>query len=277
MPNADDVRLTGIGSTIYWAGPMADGARLAVGIESTLVPTLGGGAVAIDTAPRTITEDGATTVRWTGSFVGLTLSGVVAPRSLDVTGSGANEVVYTSFRDGDGPQRFDLGGGNDALLSPDGRGGDGSRYVGGPGQDEIDLWGGKRLKVDLAARTWTARAAAGRFAGWEQTRVGADRLDLRGTARPDDLRFYACTATVIGRGGSDTLESYRTGDDGYLLGCDARKSHITIRGNRGRDTIKGSRGKDLLVGGRGRDVVVGNAGRDTCSGEKLKSCEITRR
>ena len=77
--------------------------------------------------------------------------------------------------------------------------------------------------------------------------------------------------------GGDTLESYRTGDDGYLLDCDARKSTIRIYGDGDNDTISGSRGKDLLVGGKGRDMIDGNANRDTCSGEKLRSCEIKRR
>jgi Ca2+-binding RTX toxin-like protein len=277
VPNPDDIRLTGLGSSVYWGGPMAAGARLEVGPSGTLAPRLGTGDVAIDAVAGTITEDGVVVLRWTGPFVRFTLSGTTAPRSLELTGSTRDEYVYTSFDEGDGPQRFDLGAGDDTLLSPDGMGGSGSRYVGGPGEDDIDLWAGKRLEVDLAARTWTSRAAAGRFAGWEAVRVGADRLELRGTKRADHLRFFACTATVSGRGGNDTLESYRTGDDGYLLSCDARRSDVTISGNDGRDTISGTRGKDLLVGGPGRDTVDGNANRDRCSGEKLKSCEIKLR
>ena len=278
VPNPDDVRLTGLGNSVYWSGPMAAGARLEVGPASELSPGLGTGDVVIDAAAGTLTEDGATTLRWTGEFVRFALSGVVAPRSLDLAGSERDEYVYTSFREGDGPQRFDLAGGDDTLLSPDGMGGDGSAYVGGAGDDDIDLWGGKRLAVDLGKRDWGSRVGEGRFAGWEQTRVGADRLELRGTKRDDHLRFYACTATVRGRGGNDTLESYRTGDDYYLLSCDdARTSDITVRGDGGRDTIKGSRGKDLLVGGPGHDTINGNANRDRCSGEKLRSCEIRLR
>ncbi len=99
---------------------------------------------------------------------------------------------------------------------------------------------------------------------------------ILGTKRADEIRFYACRATVRGLGGKDDIASYRTGEDGYLLDCDARKSQIRIYGDGGRDTIRGSRGKDLLVGGAGRDTINGNANRDTCSGEKLRSCEIKR-
>lgn len=142
VPNSDDIRLTGIGSKVHWAGLMTDAARLEVGIEGTLLPTLG--------------------------------SGAAAPRSLDITGSGTDEYVYTSFLEGHGRQRFDLGGGDDFLLSPDGMAGDGSTYVGGPGQDEIDLRGGKRLAVDLAARTWTSRQGGRDIRG----RGGSDTLEF---------------------------------------------------------------------------------------------------
>ncbi|RYB89367.1 hypothetical protein EUA06_15390 [Nocardioides glacieisoli] len=278
LPNSDDIRLTGLGNTVYWAGVMSAAGRLEVGPESTLTPRLGTGALAVDAAAGTLTEDDATMLRWTGPFVRFNLYGSKAPRSLDFAGSERDEVLYTSFDDFDGAQRFDLGAGDDTLLSSDGRGGDGSAYVGGAGADVIDLWGGKRLAVDLGRRTWTSQGDAGRIAGWEQVRVGADRLDLRGTKRADDLQFYACTATVAGRAGNDTLVANRTGDASYVLSCrDARKSDITVRGDAGRDTISGTRGRDLLIGGPGRDTINGNANRDRCSGEKLTSCEVRLR
>ena len=278
LPNSDDIRLTGIGNTVYWAGLMGAGGRLEVGPESTLTPRLGTGAVAVDAAAGTIADDGVTTLRWTGPFVRFNLYGSRAPRSLDFEGSDRDEVLYTSFDDFDGPQRFDFGAGDDSLLSSDGMGGDGSAYVGGAGEDDIDLWGGKRLAVDLGKRTWTSRSDEGRISGWEQSRVGADRLDLRGSKRADDLRFYACTATVTGRAGNDTLVANRTGEATYVLSCrDARTSDVTVLGNAGRDTISGTRGRDLLIGGPGRDTINGNANRDRCSGEKLKSCEVRLR
>lgn len=281
LPNADDIRLTGPGNTVYWAGVMAAGGRLEVGPESTLTPRTGNGDVEIDASAGVIVEDGATTLRWSGPFVYFNVYGSGAPRSLEFLGSERDEVLYTSFDDFGGPHAIDLGAGDDTLLSSDGRGGDGSAYVGGPGEDSIDLWGGKRLEVDLAKRSWrTGRPGgdAGRFAGWEEVRIGADRLDLRGTRRADELLFYACVATVGGRGGNDTLAGNRTGDASYVLSCqDARTSDITVRGDAGRDTISGTRGRDLLIGGPGRDTVTGRANRDRCSGEKLRSCEVTLR
>ena len=104
----------------------------------------------------------------------------------------------------------------------------------------------------------------GRFDGFETSRLGAQkRASSSARSSADEIRFYACRATVRGRGGKDDIASYRTGEDGYLLDCDARKSQIRIYGDGGRDTIGGSRGKDLLVGGAGRDTINGNANRDT--------------
>ncbi|WP_224275902.1 hypothetical protein [Nocardioides lacusdianchii] len=281
VPNSDVLVLGGIGSEVLWSGPMAAGARLDVGPNSTLVPDLGAGDVSIDAASGTMTTDGVQTLAWTGPFTSFTLFATVAPRSLEVTGSDRDEFVYTSFTDGDGRQRYDLGAGDDTVLSPDGAGGAGSRYAGGAGEDDIDLWAGDRLDLDLASgkleMRQDGRTVKGRFDGFETSRLGAQRVEILGTKRADEIRFYACRATVRGRGGKDDISSYRTGEDGYLLDCDARKSRIKIYGDGGRDTIGGSRGKDLLVGGKGRDTINGNANRDTCSGEKLKSCEIKRR
>lgn len=281
VPNSDVLVLGGIGSEVLWSGPMAAGARLDVGPNSTLVPDLGAGDVSIDAASGTMTTDGVQTLAWTGPFTSFTLFATVAPRSLELTGSDRDEFVYTSFTDGDGRQRYDLGAGDDTVLSPDGAGGAGSRYAGGAGEDDIELWAGDRLDLDLASgkleMRQDGRTVRGRFNGFETSRLGAQRVEILGTKRADEIRFYACRATVRGRGGKDDIASYRTGEDGYLLDCDARKSGIKIYGDGGRDTIGGSRGKDLLVGGTGRDIINGNANRDTCSGEKLKSCEIKRR
>lgn len=281
VPNSDVVVLAGIGNEVIWSGPMAAGGRLDVGTNSRLVPDLGEGEVVIDAAAGTMTTDGVQTLAWTGPFTYFILSGLVAPRSLELIGSDRDEYVYTSFREGDGRQRYDLGAGDDTLESPDGAGGAGSSYAGGAGEDDIELWAGDRLDLDLAsgklAMRQDGRTVKGRFDGFETSRLGAQRVEIRGTKRADEIRFYACRATVRGRGGKDDISSYRTGEDGYLLDCDARKSRIKIYGDGGRDTIGGSRGKDLLVGGKGRDTINGNANRDTCSGEKLKSCEIKRR
>lgn len=282
VPNSDVLVLGGIGSEVLWSGPMAAGARLDVGPSSTLVPDLGAGDVSIDAASGTVTTDGVQTLAWTGPFTSFTLFGTVDLRSLELTGSDRDELVGVYLDRGARTKlRLALARGDDTLLAPDGIGWKGSAYLGGPGEDSVDLWAGKRLDLDMGRdrleNRFFGKTQRSAFGSWEDVRVGAKRMTVRGTKKADDVRVYACTATIRGRAGGDTLESYRTGDDGYLLDCDARKSAIRIYGNGGNDSISGSRGRDLLVGGAGRDTINGKANRDTCSGEKLKSCEIKRR
>lgn len=281
IANADVLDLAGVGHTIFWSGIQAPGSRVAVGTSAELRPALGVGDMAIDAARGSWTENGAPVLSWTGEITRFELhSG--APRSLSLTGSDRDEYVGVVLNRGARTVlRLALGGGDDTLVAPDGTGWRGSEYVGGPGEDSIDLWAGKRLDLDLAKgrleNRFFGRTQRSAFRGWDDVRVGAKRMTVLGTKKADNIRFYACTATIRGRAGKDTLESYRTGDDGYLLDCDARRSKIRIYGGGGNDTIRGSRGKDMLVGGKGRDTIDGNANRDTCSGEKLRSCEIKRR
>lgn len=277
--NSDVVQLAGAGNRLIWSGFLGAGAQVAVGDSAELVPVLGGGDIAIDAAARTWTEDGVPVLSWTGDLTRFTLSGT-APRSLSLTGSERDEYVYSSFGQGvlDRPQVYALGGGDDTLLSPESIGGKASRYDGGLGEDSIDLFGGRRLDVEMNADRMTYRQdgkeVGAFFDGFEAPRLGAKHLYVGGTAHADDIRFYACTATVRGRRGDDALQVYRTGDASYVLDCDARRSRIRIFGEDGKDTITGSRGRDLLVGGRGRDTIQGKANRDRCSGEKLRSCEV---
>ncbi|WP_416954856.1 hypothetical protein ACNKF0_21835 [Nocardioides sp. T5] len=280
VPNGDVV-VVEAGGTVYWSGPMTEGARLdaTAAPGSTLVPDLGTGHAVVDATAGTLTTDGFVTLRWTG-FDNFSFAGTEAPRAFRFDGSDRAESIYTSFSD-PGRQRFFLGGGDDTLLSPDGAGGSKSWYVGGDGNDHVDLWAGPRLSLDMASGKMRMRQGGktvkGRFVEFETSRLGAKKLQLRGTKKADEIRFYACQATVRGRAGKDDIASARTGEDGYLLDCDSRKSQIKVYGDGGRDTIRGSRGRDLLVGGPGRDTINGNANRDRCSGEKLKSCEIKLR
>lgn len=283
VPNGDVIVVEQAGSTVYWSGPMTADARLdgTEGPGSTLVPDLGTGHAVVDATAGTLTRDGSVALRWTG-FDDFGFSGTEAPRAFRFDGSDRAESIYVSFpTEARDRQRWFLGGGDDTLLSPDGAGGSKSRYVGGAGVDHIDLWAGTQLDLDLASGKMRmredGRTVKARFATFETFHLGAKRLQLRGTKKADEIRFYACQATVRGRAGKDDIASARAGEDGYLLDCDARKSRIKVYGDGGRDTIRGSRGRDLLVGGKGRDTVTGKANRDTCSGEKLRSCEIERR
>ena len=240
VPNGDVVVVEQAGSTVYWSGPMTAGARLdaTAGPGSTLVPTWARGTRCVDAKAGTLTRDGFVTLRWTG-FDDFGFSGTEAPRAFRFDGSDRAESIYVSFpTEASRRQRWFLGGGDDTLLSPDGAGGSKSRYVGGAGDDHVDLWAGTRLDLDLASGRMRmrqdGRTVKARFATIETSRLGAKKLQLRGTKKADEIRFYACRATVRGRAGKDDIASARTGDDGYLLDCDARKSRIAIYGDGGR-------------------------------------------
>jgi len=281
VANADVLDLAGVGHTIDWSGIQAPGSRVAVGTSAELRPALGVGDMAIDAARGSWTEDGAPVLSWTGAVTRFELRDG-APRSLSFAGSDRDEHVSVSLSRGARTAlRLALGGGDDTLDASDGTGWRGSEYVGGPGEDSIDLWAGKRLDLDLARgrleNRFFGRTQRSIFRGWDDVRVGAKRMTVLGTKTADRVRFYACTATVRGRAGNDSLESYRKGDASFLLGCDARRSTIRVYGDGGNDTIAGSRGKDLLIGGPGRDTIRGRANRDRCSGEKLSSCEVRLR
>ena len=152
-PNGDVVVVEQAGSTVYWSGPMTADARLdaTAGPGSTLVPDLGTGHAVVDATAGTLTRDGFVTLRWTG-FDDFGFSGTVAPRAFRFDGSDRAESIYVSFpTEASRRQRWYLGGGDDTLLSPDGAGGSKSRYVGGAGDDHVDLWAGTRLDLDLAS------------------------------------------------------------------------------------------------------------------------------
>ena len=175
-----------------------------------------------------------------------------------------------------------MGDGDDAVLLGAGEtlGSRGSSYDGGRGDDHVALWAGNRLDLDLASGRMLTRQG-GRtvqttLSRFETPLVGAKRIVLAGTKRADELRFYACQATVHGRGGADDIRQGR-GDDYFEAGLRCGRRVFRLFGDDGDDVLQGSRGNDLLIGGAGRDTINGNAGRDRCSGEKLKSCEVRLR
>jgi Ca2+-binding RTX toxin-like protein len=288
VPNRDVVVLgaddgAGFGSEVVWTGPMAADGRLDGGGGARLAFDTGTGSVAIDATAGFLAEDGVTTLRWTGFDRFRTGSKATpAPARFEFLGSDRDEELEIVFAKAhQGRQRIAMGGGADTLLLGDENlGARGSRYLGGPGEDHVALWAGKRLDLDLQRERIKTKPAGSTFrstfADFETQLVGAKKLVLKGTNKSDELRFYACKATVKGRGGADDIRQSR-GDDYFEAGLRCNPRKFRLFGGGGKDTLQGSTGRDLLVGGPGRDTINGNRGRDTCSGEKLRSCEIKRR
>lgn len=287
-PNSDSVTLgaddgVGFGSTVVWDGPMAAGGALAGGGGGQLVFDSLGSTVVVDAVTGTRTEDGVATLRWTGFDRFRTGSKATpAPARFEFVGSDRDEELEIVFAKAyQSRQRLDMGGGADTLLLGDENlGSRGSRYLGGPGEDHVALWAGRNLDLDLKReRIKTGPAGStfrSTFAGFETQLVGAKKLVLKGTDQADDLRFYACQATVRGRGGKDDIRQSR-GNDYFEGGLRCGKRGFRLYGDRGRDTLQGGRRNDVLIGGPGRDQAYGNAGRDRCSAEKVRSCEVRLR
>ena len=285
LPNPDVIVLGPNGGSVSWSGPMAPGARLdGGGGPSGLSFAAGSGSVAVDAVAGTLSEDGRTLLTWTGfdRFYAYRRTSP-APASFTFAGSHRDEQLILSFEDADtGKQRIDLGGGDDTLLLGDRSnvGAHRSSYAGGAGQDHVSMWTGNHLDLDLATGRMVTRRSGTKvrtkLTGFDTQLIGAKNLQLMGTRKADVIRFYACRATVHGRGGADDMAQDR-GDDYFEAGLRCNPRKFRLYGDRGNDTLRGSIGRDLLVGGRGRDTIDGNAKRDRCSGERLRNCEVRLR
>lgn len=282
-PNSDVVLLGPGGGGVVWYGPMAAGARLDGGRPgSGLGGEVGSGTIVVDNAAGTLTEDGTQLLAWT-NFDEFDLRRTTAPRSFEFRGTERDEeITMFGYPDAsDGTVRIDMAGGDDRLwMGDDVIGGPGSSYAGGPGSDELVLWAGKKLDLDLRSGRMetrdSGRTVRGRVTAWEDRLVGASKVVLHGTDKDDDLKFWACEASTHGRAGNDDIYLDDGDGDFETPGCKRRELHLY--GNSGKDHLRGGRANDTLIGGPGRDRVDGQGGkRDRCSGEKLRSCEIKRR
>lgn len=281
-PNADVVAVSDH-SEVAWTGPMAAGARLDGTDGSSLTLRLTGRKAGMATLPGMLVEDGVRTLSWTGfDEFHVTSVGGSAGRSFAFTGSGRNEALSLALGGGVERQQVSMGGGDDDLRlgHSNSVGTLRTAYDGGAGQDRAVVWGGEHLDVDLrSGRLLTrddGRTGRATLTGFEDTVAGARTLVWEGTDQAERLEFLACRATVRARGGADVVmpvanpAAVATG-----VACNARR--FRLFGGSGHDVLRGGTGRDLLVGGAGRDIVFGNGNRDTCSGEKLRSCEIKRR
>lgn len=176
---------------------------------------------------------------------------------------------------------IDMGGGNDvfdfkywhSLV-------DHTSYDGGPGRDFLILYAGagdqsKRVRLDLVRGRMIFqpqnKAVRGRVAGWDQYKVSAVQLDIRGSSRPENIAQMGCRGVVNGGGGADRIEPNTNPDIGCgYLGED---NELIVRGGRGDDTLVGGYMPDTLIGGPGRDTASGGRNRDRCVAEKEIGCE----
>ncbi|MGF9757831.1 hypothetical protein AAII07_21775 [Microvirga sp. 0TCS3.31] len=274
----------GFGNGVGWTGPLAAGGHLDGGGGARLAFGVGSGHVVVDATRGVLSQDGAAQLVWTG-FDRFTTGGSASRTPASFTFLGTDRAEELDFRFPDAHsvrQHIDMAGGDDTLSLgyDDNVGARGSSYDGGPGQDHVNMWAGRRLDLDLASGRMKTRhdgrTIRTTMTSFDTQLLGAKKLKLDGTKKADDLRFYACKATVRGRGGADTIQQSR-GDDYFEAGLRCNPRKFRLYGGGGKDVLRGSTDNDVLIGGRGRDTINGNGGRDRCSGEKLRSCEIRLR
>ena len=160
--------------------------------------------------------------------------------------------------EGTGENDFTGGPGADVLIGGEGNDsfGDGDpddeqspdRYEGGGGNDALGFPGRHRaLRLDLAAE---ATVDGDVFSGIERAAGGEGDDVLAGTDGPNELGGGLGDDVIVGRGGDDALAG-GPGADG-------------LDGGPGNDGIEGGSGADHLIGGAGADRLDPSvAGRET--------------
>ncbi|GAB3014132.1 hypothetical protein GCM10011376_08460 [Nocardioides flavus (ex Wang et al. 2016)] len=278
VANADEVHLDrGI---LRWAGvptpsTVVDaGSRSTLALDAVLTET-----IAIDNRAGTLTVDQHPALPFTG-FTDFTVFAERGPRWISFRGSSRDESLSLELWDARGHD-VRMGGGDDTLRyqAP---GVDGmtraSTQHGGGGHDRVELLLPDEVAVELdlaRARLATSdrRGRAARVARFEDASVMATEVELRGTARRNQLEVYACRSTVAGRAGRDRISTFDEVVDESLR---CRRPRTRMLGGAGNDVMIGGRGPDVLVGGPGRDRADGKKGRDVCGAEVRRRCEVRR-
>ncbi|WP_183094334.1 hypothetical protein [Nocardioides stalactiti] len=177
---------------------------------------------------------------------------------------------------------IDLGGGDDLVnLHVHGRRLlDHAAYAGGAGEDTFILNAGagdqaRRVDLDLVEGQLMFRpeetAVRADIDGFERFRLSARRLDVRGTAATDHVRFSGCRGVVAGGPGDDVLEAISIPDAG--CGYAGEDAELVTRGGPGDDTLVGEYMPDILIGGPGDDFAHGHRNTDRCVAETERGCE----
>lgn len=231
----------------------------------------------LDLARGTWTSDRGTRLEFT-EIEGYGLGSNGAGRRIDVRGSRESDDLTIT---GDALGELRLGGGSDSVLvydQPTRR----ALVDGGRGRDELLVWmtnDERPVLVDLVSSRWgSATRPQARVRGVEDVSALAQRrLELRGDARDNVLRWSSCEGggEVRGGPGDDVLgPALRLGDRSTSTMCEQEsRAPLRAHGGAGDDRLLGTPYRDVLAGDRGRDRADGAAGRDRCPGvEVRRSC-----
>jgi len=185
---------------------------------------------------------------------------------------GGNDVI----RGAQGHDWIDAGDGNDVI-----NGGGGDDYInGGEGRDTIRDSHGDDSSVN--GGPGNDRFVVGKGTNFFDGGDGLDRIDYRAASEAVSVNLATRSATARVVSDSFTnIEQVKGSRFGDLLQGDSGPNILIgwlgdddIDGRGGDDNLLGDAGDDLLDGGYGRDRLNGGFGTDTCTGEKLRSCEL---
>ncbi|TMV14672.1 calcium-binding protein [Arenibacterium halophilum] len=131
--------------------------------------------------------------------------------------------------------------------------GDGGRFIGTAGDDDLAGLGGNDRILGLAGND-TIKGGRG-----DDRLVGGDGDDtIFGGTGADSIRGQAGNDTLVGGGGADGIGG-GAGDDVIRGGA----GRDVLGGGSGADRLLGQAGNDVLIGGLGDDTLIGGGGRDT--------------
>ncbi len=245
------------------AAPGPDVIHGAGGSDALMLET-GPGAAVVDNATGRFTSAGQVLTRWTG-LEEFWLDNAPTPRELTFVGSDADELVvdwtFAAVR-----VDIDLAGGDDSWLTgvtPV----VGSRLRGGAGTDLVQV-ASRDAGLDLDLRSGLLEVGSATpyeiaTVDFEDADLFAEQVTLAGTDGPNDLGLTACTGSVRGRAGDDTVK--REYDSMFETEFDCGET-MRINGGAGDDDLSGSRGSDRILGGAGRDRLRGGFGSDRLVG-----------
>src|SRR5579859_4052864 len=115
--------------------------------------------------------------------------------------------------------------------------------------------------------TWTAGSTlTGSSTKNNQLSANAGSITLVGGPLDDTFIAYDPWTTVVGNGGTDTVETWGSG---YKLPTGIANLYLeggnnaTATGNAGNNIILGNAGTDLIAGGGGNDILKAGTGADT--------------